>query len=68
MTCPLLLLTILWLAGCQGDREAVEGIAGLDGPLFFSSEGQTFSVHIQALWNGEAYRLSAVDELHLLGG
>ena len=54
MTCPLLLLTILWLAGCQGEREVVEGIAGLDGQLFFSSEGQTLSVHIQALWNGEA--------------
>lgn len=50
------------------ERKVVEGIAGLDGQLFFSSEGQTFSVHIQALWNGEAYRLSAVDELHLLGG
>lgn len=50
------------------EREVVEGIAGLDGQLFFSSGGQTFSVHIQALLNGEAYRLSAVDELHLLGG
>lgn len=50
------------------ERKKVEGVAGLDGQLFFSSEGQTFSVHIQALWNGEAYRLSEVDELHLLGG
>lgn len=50
------------------ERKEVEGVTGIDGQLFFSSEGQTFSVHIQALWNGEAYRLSAVDELHLLGG
>lgn len=50
------------------EREVVEGIAGLDGQLFFSSGGPTFSVQIQALLNGEAYRLSAVDELHLLGG
>lgn len=49
------------------ERKEVEGVTGIDGHLLFSSEGQTFSVHIQALWNGDAYRLSAVDDLRAVG-
>ena len=49
------------------ELKEVNGIAGLDGLLSFSSEGPTVSVHVQALWNGATYRLSAIDDLRVLG-
>ena len=49
------------------ELKEVDGIAGLDGQLFFSFEGQTVAVHVQALWNGATYRLSAIDDLRVLG-
>ncbi len=49
------------------ELQEVDGVLGLDGQLSFSSEGQRVHVHVQALWNGATFRLSAIDDLRAVG-